>query len=309
MILSSTKRSLCRCSIQQRLVSLDVVQTPCIRSLEMARHEDDILIIRENPNTDHYDVVWKPRRNFPSKDYLPRRKPPKIENTFKSVNDATGKNKNVRKDEAIDYSYIDEYCKVSGAIKPEDDTSRPGELKTNTTAEFGRQKVSFEKFLKQTIGGVNSSEHDTLTVQPTVGDNRKCQKVQSSNTYRNVREYDENSLLQDYCLEEDVSLNCCGCNVETTVDVCTCMWCVKGVFYHCTKDSDDVLDHPCSCSPVNVGCCTRWGIMGLLSLLFPCLLCYPGAKICTGVCRSYKEGEMKRKQRRNRTTQHQRAER
>ena len=61
------------------------------------------------------------------------------------------------------------------------------------------------------------------------------------------------------------------------LDCCTCMCCVKGLFYHCTKDTKDegsMEENPCSCEGPVSGCLARWGVMGLMSVFMPCLLCY-----------------------------------
>lgn len=60
------------------------------------------------------------------------------------------------------------------------------------------------------------------------------------------------------------------------LDCCTCMCCVKGLFYHCTKDKDEgeMADNPCSCAGPATGCVARWGVMGLMSMFMPCLWCY-----------------------------------
>jgi hypothetical protein len=274
----------------------------------MALHEDETLIIRENPYSDHYEVVWKPREKFATNGYRSRVKTPSVENKLKPY-DGTGDNKdNKLKDKAIDYSYIDEYCKVSGPVKTRDEDSAPKELKTNTT-EFGRPKVPFDKFVRHHIGGGPDRTVFT-TVQP-LADATKCQRVQRSSTCRNAENRETTPLRESYN-QEDITLTCCGHNVETLVDYCTCMFCVKGLFYHCTEDSscsDTVLENPCSCSPVNAGCVGRWSMLGLLSVFLPCLMCYPLARGCTGVCKCYKEGESRRKSRQNRTVQSEEHER
>lgn len=61
------------------------------------------------------------------------------------------------------------------------------------------------------------------------------------------------------------------------LDCCTCMCCVKALFYHCTHDDEDegnLAEHPCSCKGPVSDCVGRWGIMGLISIFLPCLLCY-----------------------------------
>lgn len=78
----------------------------------------------------------------------------------------------------------------------------------------------------------------------------------------------------------------CLCSPDSVVEHGTCMCLVKGIFYHCSND-DDVegdacADHPCSLSRSH--CCSRFLCMGLMSVLLPCLLCYPPARGCVKAC-------------------------
>ncbi|XP_049426486.1 protein sprouty homolog 2 [Epinephelus fuscoguttatus] len=77
----------------------------------------------------------------------------------------------------------------------------------------------------------------------------------------------------------------CVCSAQSAVEYGTCVCCVKGLFYHCSSDDEDTCaDKPFSCSQSH--CCVRWTTVSLLSLLFPCLLCYLPAKGCVAVCQS-----------------------
>lgn len=80
----------------------------------------------------------------------------------------------------------------------------------------------------------------------------------------------------------------CLCSAENIIEQGTCMCLVKGIFYHCSKDDDDVgdacADRPCSLS--HPQCCSRFLCMGLMAALFPCLLCYLPAKGCVKACNS-----------------------
>ncbi|TMS11701.1 protein sprouty homolog 2 [Larimichthys crocea] len=77
----------------------------------------------------------------------------------------------------------------------------------------------------------------------------------------------------------------CMCSVQSAVEYGTCVCCVKGLFYHCSSDDEDTCaDKPFSCTQPH--CCVRWTTVSLLSLLFPCLLCYLPAKGCVAVCQS-----------------------
>ncbi|XP_061580743.1 protein sprouty homolog 1 [Cololabis saira] len=76
----------------------------------------------------------------------------------------------------------------------------------------------------------------------------------------------------------------CLCSAESALEHGTCMCLVKGIFYHCSNDDegDSSADHPCSLSRSH--CCSRFLCMGLMSVLFPCLLCYPPVKGCLKAC-------------------------
>lgn len=77
----------------------------------------------------------------------------------------------------------------------------------------------------------------------------------------------------------------CVCSAQSAVEYGTCVCCVKGLFYHCSSDDEDTCaDKPFSCSQSH--CCVRWTTVSLLSLLFPCLLCYLPAKGCVAACQS-----------------------
>lgn len=75
----------------------------------------------------------------------------------------------------------------------------------------------------------------------------------------------------------------CVCSAQSMVEYGTCVCCIKGLFYHCSSDDEDTCtDKPFSCTQSH--CCVRWTTISLLSLLFPCLLCYLPAKGCVAVC-------------------------
>ncbi|XP_066992098.2 protein sprouty isoform X2 [Anabrus simplex] len=82
--------------------------------------------------------------------------------------------------------------------------------------------------------------------------------------------------------------NACFCSAETTLDYASCLCCVKGLFYHCSKDYEldrdgtSCADDPCSCGPHRLK--ARWGCLGVLSLVLPCLWCYWPLRGCVGLC-------------------------
>ncbi|XP_016326070.1 protein sprouty homolog 2 [Sinocyclocheilus anshuiensis] len=77
----------------------------------------------------------------------------------------------------------------------------------------------------------------------------------------------------------------CLCSATTTMDYVTCVCCVKGLFYHCSSDDEDVCaDKPFSCSQSH--CCMRWSAISVLAIFLPCLLCYLPAKGCVALCQA-----------------------
>lgn len=79
----------------------------------------------------------------------------------------------------------------------------------------------------------------------------------------------------------------CLCSGAATVDYCSCMCCVRGLFYHWAKDYEmdtDVscADQPCSCSPHKR--ILRWCCLSLLAIPLPCLCCYWPLRGCLSVC-------------------------
>lgn len=78
-------------------------------------------------------------------------------------------------------------------------------------------------------------------------------------------------------------------SLDEALEFCTCVCCVKGVFYHCSKEEQDVefecMAEPCAgCSRPR--CCERWTCILAMSLCLPCLCLYPPAKLCLMGCTS-----------------------
>jgi hypothetical protein len=74
---------------------------------------------------------------------------------------------------------------------------------------------------------------------------------------------------------------------ETAVEYATCMCCVKGVFYHCSKDDQDAefecVSDPCACCN-RPNCCKRWTCILAMSMCLPCMCLYPPAKCGLMAC-------------------------
>lgn len=67
---------------------------------------------------------------------------------------------------------------------------------------------------------------------------------------------------------------------KTAIENVSGMLCARCMLYHCMKDSEgETASHPCSCTAES-GCTKRWIGLALLSLLVPCLWCYPPLRAC-----------------------------
>ncbi|XP_055853889.1 sprouty-related, EVH1 domain-containing protein 2 [Episyrphus balteatus] len=79
-------------------------------------------------------------------------------------------------------------------------------------------------------------------------------------------------------------------NFRTGFECISGMGCARCMLYHCMSDAEgETPSHPCEC--VNeTGCTKRWIGLTLLSLVVPCLWCYPPLRAChwvgvsCGVC-------------------------
>lgn len=68
--------------------------------------------------------------------------------------------------------------------------------------------------------------------------------------------------------------------VRSSIDTVSCIPCARTMVYHCAADSEGNFAQPCECDTAESGCTKRWLGMALLSLLLPCLWCYPPLKLC-----------------------------
>ena len=75
---------------------------------------------------------------------------------------------------------------------------------------------------------------------------------------------------------------------ETTIECCTCMCCVRALFYHCSKDDQD-SDYECVADPCagcdRPHCCKRWTCILTMSMCLPCLCLYWPARGCLKLCK------------------------
>lgn len=73
--------------------------------------------------------------------------------------------------------------------------------------------------------------------------------------------------------------------VRSGINAVTCIEGADCVLYHFMSDAEgDSAQHPCECSVVDKNCGQRWLCLAVLSLLFPCLWCYPPLRACHWCC-------------------------
>lgn len=68
--------------------------------------------------------------------------------------------------------------------------------------------------------------------------------------------------------------------LDQIIDYCSCMCCMKALFYHCTKDDDcdSTYGEPYQCEQPSNKCLKRWGFLSVLTCCMPCLLFYAPLK-------------------------------
>ncbi|XP_051502281.1 sprouty-related, EVH1 domain-containing protein 1-like isoform X2 [Myxocyprinus asiaticus] len=60
----------------------------------------------------------------------------------------------------------------------------------------------------------------------------------------------------------------------------SCMQCAESMLYHCMSDSEGDFSDPCSCDTSEDQFCVRWLALLGLSVVTPCMCCYPPLRAC-----------------------------
>lgn len=102
----------------------------------------------------------------------------------------------------------------------------------------------------------------------------KAEKPQSLTCRHCRKTYTEEENVKGSC---EYAPDC----VRSSIDTVTCIPCARTMVYHCMSDSEgNFAQQPCECDTADSGCAKRWLGLTLLSLLLPCLWCYPALKVC-----------------------------
>jgi hypothetical protein len=178
--------------------------------------------------------------------------------------------------------YHTDYCVLAAATKePSSQHSRIRPvLVSDRDSRTNLSTASYNTFAKtHTSGPVYIQQSPTVTPKPrSQGPTRVGSNSPAVNNKYN---------------DDEIKLFCCHRSVDSIIDYATCMCCVKGAIYHCTKDTYDegnLAVDPCTCEqdPTSLTCISRWACMTLCSFFLPCVLCYLPAKGCVQVCTCYK---------------------
>lgn len=68
--------------------------------------------------------------------------------------------------------------------------------------------------------------------------------------------------------------------IRTCIHRVSFMWCADSMLYHCMSDPEGDYSDPCSCDTSEERFCLRWTALLGLSVLAPCLCCYPPLHAC-----------------------------
>ncbi|XDV50836.1 hypothetical protein PO909_019842 [Leuciscus waleckii] len=68
--------------------------------------------------------------------------------------------------------------------------------------------------------------------------------------------------------------------IRTCIHRVSFMWCADSMLYHCMSDPEGDYSDPCSCDTSEERFCLRWTALLGLSMLAPCLCCYPPLHMC-----------------------------
>lgn len=182
----------------------------------------------------------------------------------------------------------DEYCELSPLAKAPPIPlstlrSQPVDLKSkNSLAKLSsfERRLCSDCYYSKTKASLVESQPSSPTSRPTTRlvdtSSMKSERVENCSQWTNEK---QEPLL-------------CGVEADELIDYASCMCCVKGIFYHCTKDNFDegqLADEPCSCAGPVSSCAPRWGCLAILSLFIPCLCCYLPAVGCKKAAKGAKK--------------------
>lgn len=199
----------------------------------------------------------------------------------------------------------DEYCELSALAKSPAPLLPPRKI-TQVNKEYRKDSV---KTVSNFQGRRQNEYYDPKHCMVQFNSNSSTvttKFVSSADVLRKSSWKDSEKTIEREDFDEPSKKCFCGLDTDEAVDYATCMCCVKGLFYHCTKDSEDegrMADDPCSCSGPLKTCIPRWGCLAVLSVFLPCLWCFLPITGCrkAAKCVSCKKKKRETKSKKNGT--------
>ncbi|KAJ8876025.1 hypothetical protein PR048_023933 [Dryococelus australis] len=164
------------------------------------------------------------------------------------------------------------------------------------------EKKEQENYTYVQLTAVNEYTYPVVEERDTAGSLKKrsmdppLQPPLPSKSYRKERVRITCRHCQELYTEEENVRGSCeyapDC-IRTGINAVACISCAECMLYHCMADAEgDFAQHPCECTSADENCGRRWLGLALLSLLVPCLWCYPPLRAChwcgvaCGICGS-----------------------
>ena len=142
---------------------------------------------------------------------------------------------------------------------------------------------------RDSISSLKKHTIDALAAQPPLP--TKSKKKKKDRPKKDSRNQNAHLLSQRsrcvYCHEmfvhdENARGNCEDApdKVAECIEKVSCIYCARGMLYHCTADADGDYGHPCVCDTTDESNCKKWTALTILSLFVPCLWCYCPLSAC-----------------------------
>lgn len=145
--------------------------------------------------------------------------------------------------------------------------SRPITKQPTATSSPVTTSTTFVKDVGPTISPLCHDDHGDSTNLITCPQCKRCRCDQC----KKPRQLPSTWICNKSCL----------CSAESVIDYASCLCCVKALFFH-SESMKDGADDPCSCAPHRRT--ARWGWLGAISILLPCLWCYWPMRGCIALC-------------------------
>ncbi|XP_064600580.1 sprouty-related, EVH1 domain-containing protein 2-like [Liolophura sinensis] len=128
---------------------------------------------------------------------------------------------------------------------------------------------------RDSISSVKKHTFNTQPQLPTKG--KKTKDKRKSQSGRPLVARARCQHCHDWYSPEENYRGACGDapdNVSKCIEKGTCLFCARGLLYHCMSDADGDYGKLCVCDTSDNSNCKKWTALTILSLFVPCLWCY-----------------------------------